>query len=121
MMRSHLSHQSWEQGALPHYHFATNLIFDVDTLCRPYLLIPKLPRFPDANWTKMQMNQASNGKIEHTFTWDPLGGIDSLWHPRRVNVLSHARVKEVEFEGHRALPRWLFSNMQSPTMREKHN
>ncbi|KAI5865423.1 hypothetical protein GGS23DRAFT_559185 [Durotheca rogersii] len=106
---------------------APSPIFDLDTLCRPYLLIPKLPPFPNSNWTKMRMYQASNGKTEHTLSWDPLSGIDSLWHPRQVNVLSpkrtashKSRVKEVEFEGHSALSKlaifeWWIPQLQHET------
>lgn len=85
-------------------------IFDLDKLCRPYLLIPKLPPLPNSDWTKMRMLQASNDKFEHIVSWDPPRGIDSLWHPRQVNVLSlkriashKPRVKEVEYEGQRML------------------
>ncbi|OBR02545.1 hypothetical protein CH63R_13771 [Colletotrichum higginsianum IMI 349063] len=81
-------------------------VLDIDTLCRPYLLIPKLPPFPDGNWTKMRISQAANGETEHVLSWDPLDGIHSLWHPRQVDVLSlkrtadhKARVKEVQFDG----------------------
>ncbi|KAI0002677.1 hypothetical protein F4779DRAFT_603193 [Xylariaceae sp. FL0662B] len=81
-------------------------IFDESTLCRPYLLIPKLPPFPNADWTKMQLFRGSGGEIESTISCEPLDQIQSSWHPRHIDVLSlqriashNARVKDVRFEG----------------------
>ncbi|KFA77251.1 hypothetical protein S40288_01344 [Stachybotrys chartarum IBT 40288] len=102
-------------------------ILDLDTLCRPHLLIPKLPPFPNSNWITMRMYQGSDGKVEHSFSWTPLRSINSLWHPRQLDVLSlkriashKTRVKEVEFEGQRALSKvaifeWWIPQLQRET------
>ncbi|KAM0430869.1 hypothetical protein ACHAPT_005501 [Fusarium lateritium] len=80
-------------------------IFDEDTLCRPYLLIPKLPPFPDADWTHMQICQSSDGKVHSSISYVPLARIQSCWHPKKIDILSlprlsshNSRVKEVKFE-----------------------
>lgn len=102
-------------------------ILDIDTLCRPHLLIPKLPAFPNANWTTMRMYQGLEGKVGHSLSWAALRSIDSLWHPRQLDVLSlrriashKPRVKEVEFEGQRTLSKvaifeWWIPQLQSET------
>lgn len=88
-------------------------VFDEFTLCRPYLLIPKLPPFPNADWTKIRVFQSPGGEIKSDISYEPLSQIQSSWHPRHIDVLSlkrisshNARVKEVEFEG-----RTVFSKM----------
>ncbi|RMJ03459.1 hypothetical protein BHE90_004894 [Fusarium euwallaceae] len=75
----------------------------------------------------MGMYQGSDGKVEHSLSWTPLRSIDSLWHPRQLDVLSlkriashKARVKEVEFEGQRALSKvaifeWWIPQLQRET------
>ncbi|KAF4997520.1 hypothetical protein FDECE_12050 [Fusarium decemcellulare] len=58
----------------------------------------------------MHICKTPNGKIEHVVSSEPLPGIESLWHPRRIDVMSltriarhKARTTEVEFEDHRVL------------------
>ncbi|KAI1771101.1 hypothetical protein F4818DRAFT_221715 [Hypoxylon cercidicola] len=81
-------------------------VFDELTLCRPYLLIPKLPPFPSADWTKMELSRSAGGEVKSTISYAPLSQIQSSWHPRHIEVLSlkrisshNARVKEVELDG----------------------
>ncbi|KAF4466027.1 hypothetical protein FALBO_7125 [Fusarium albosuccineum] len=76
----------------------------------PYLLLPKLPPFPNSDWTMMYICKTPNGKIEHIVSSEPLPGLEPLWHPRRIDIMSlkgiashKPRVEEVEFEGHTAL------------------
>ncbi|KAI7266472.1 hypothetical protein KC345_g8180 [Hortaea werneckii] len=74
-------------------------------MCRPYLLIPRLPELPATNWTRMGISPSQSSKYDVTVSNDPLPEIDALWHPRRVDILSlsfqirhKSRVHEVPFE-----------------------
>lgn len=90
--------------------YPDNPIFDDDTMCRPYLLIPKLPPFPNSDWTKMQILRGSDNDIQSIISCEPLDEVDSSWHLRHIDVLSlkrislyNDRVHEVDFEGRRAI------------------
>lgn len=81
-------------------------LFDIDTLCQPRLLLPKLPTFPDGDWTEMTLTMGPNGQITSRVSYEPLDEISPCWHPRRIDVLSvrrtaryNARTSLVEFEG----------------------
>lgn len=81
-------------------------VFDLDTLCRPYLLLPKLPPFPKGDWTEMILTKDPNGQIVSRVSHEPLDEISPCWHPRRIDVLSvrrtaryNPRTSLVEFEG----------------------
>ncbi|KAI1366226.1 hypothetical protein F5Y08DRAFT_301605 [Xylaria arbuscula] len=85
-------------------------VFDEDTLCQPCLLVPKLPPFPDGDWTKMQLYKGAGGDIESTISYEALDQIQSTWHSRYIDVLElrrlasyNARVEQVAFEGVTAL------------------
>ena len=59
-----------------HYLTIPTSVFDDDTMCRPYLLIPQLPDFPDYEWTKMQVSRESgNMGLKTTLSSEPLPGI----------------------------------------------
>jgi hypothetical protein len=84
--------------------------FDEDTLCRPYLLIPKLPPFPDSDWTRMQLVWGPGNTIKSTISYESLDQVASSWHTRHIDVLSLKRissyracVQEVAFEGRTAI------------------
>lgn len=90
--------------------YPDNPIFDDDTMCRPYLLIPKLPPFPNSDWTKMQIFRGSDNDIQSITSCEPLNEVESSWHIRHIDVLSlkrislyNGRVHEVDFEGRRAI------------------
>ena len=103
-------------------------IFDEDTLCRPYLLVPNLPPFPNGDWTKMQLRKDAGGDIESTISYDPLDQIQSTWHSRSIDVLElqrlasyNERVDLVEFEGRTALSKvaifeWWIPQIEHETM-----
>lgn len=81
-------------------------LFDLDTLCRPHLLLPKLPKFPDGDWTEMILTMGLNGQLISRVSHEPLDEISPCWHPRRIDVLSvkrapryNVRTSLVEFEG----------------------
>lgn len=89
-------------------------VYDEDTMCRPYLLIPSLPDFPDATWTKMHIFREIAGDpsspISRTISWEAPPAIESTWHPEYIDVLSLRRTKrygpnvhEVVFSGRPAI------------------
>jgi len=101
MMASTVSEQGTE-----YIIFIFLQVFDDDTICRPYLLIPKLPAFPATNWTTMRISRAANGGLEHAISFEELSKIDIVWHSRSIDVHSLKRMKmyrsavhEVLFEG----------------------
>ncbi|KAM5372148.1 hypothetical protein ACJZ2D_007681 [Fusarium nematophilum] len=58
----------------------------------------------------MHLRRTSDGDLESSLSYDPLDGVNALWHPRQIDILSlkrlasyKGRVKEVEFEGKTAL------------------
>ncbi|KAG5752783.1 hypothetical protein H9Q70_004591 [Fusarium xylarioides] len=62
--------------------------FDDDTMCRPYLLIPKLLDLPDSPWTTMTISQDENGSLTSVISMDPLPEIRTAWHEQHVDVLT---------------------------------
>ncbi|KAK1764892.1 alpha-galactosidase A [Phialemonium atrogriseum] len=93
-------------GQRVHYLKIFSGVFDDDTMCRPYLLIPMLPNLPDLPWTTMIISRDEDGYLTSTISTDPLPGIRATWHERRVDVLSLERtrrlrsgVHEVQYDG----------------------
>lgn len=94
-----------------HYLTIPSNVFDDSTMCRPYLLIPQLPDFPDHEWTKMHITRDhETQKLTTTLSSEPLPGIHHLWHPTFVDVLSltpirryQQRVREVLYSGKPAI------------------
>ncbi|CVL04870.1 uncharacterized protein FMAN_12914 [Fusarium mangiferae] len=102
-------------------------VFDKDTLCRPYLLVPELPPFPDADWTKMRLSLGPDGSVQSDISFEPLDEVQSTWHPRHIDVLSLKRIKyhkkrvtEVEYQGKTAISKiavlqWLIPQLEHET------
>lgn len=64
-------------------------VFDEDTMCRPHLLIPKLPALPNDGWTRIKIVRPSvDAPLEVIATNHPLPEVETVWHPKRVDVLS---------------------------------
>jgi hypothetical protein len=82
-------------------------VFDEATMCRPYLLIPKLPKLPDEDWTRMHISKSStNGSPEALnvqVTNEPLPSVDTTFHNQRIDVLSLARIKRYRSNVHEVL------------------
>lgn len=90
-------------------------VYDEDTMSRPYLLIPSLPDFPNAAWTKMHIFREAttnnpSSSISSTISWEVPPAIESTWHPEYIDVLSLRRTKrygpnvhEVVFNGRPAI------------------
>ncbi|WPH02137.1 Hypothetical protein R9X50_00499200 [Acrodontium crateriforme] len=69
-------------------------VFDEDTMCRPYLLIPKLPKFPQDGWTRIKIARPSlSAPLEITATNNPLPEIETVWHQQQIDVLSLKQTK----------------------------
>ncbi|KAF4946741.1 hypothetical protein FGADI_10945 [Fusarium gaditjirri] len=108
-------------------HASPNRIFDEDTLCRPYLLVPELPPFPDADWTKMRLSLGPDDSVQSDISFEPLDEVESTWHPRHIDVLSLKRIKyhkqrvrEVEYQGKTAIKKiavlqWLVPQLEHET------
>ncbi|KAJ0139059.1 hypothetical protein HZ326_17989 [Fusarium oxysporum f. sp. albedinis] len=104
-----------------------NRIFDEDKLCRPYLLVPELPPFPDADWTKMRLSLGPDGSVQSDISFEPLDKVESTWHPRHIDVLSLKRIKyhkqrvrEVEYQDKTAISKiavlqWLVPQLEHET------
>lgn len=85
-------------GDRVHYLTIDTRVFDRDTLCRPYLLIPKLPNFPDSAWTKMHITRSSegDGALVLNTTHEPMEEISFIWHEQRIDVLSLPFIKRLK-------------------------
>ncbi|KAM5441178.1 hypothetical protein MferCBS31731_003605 [Microsporum ferrugineum] len=102
-------------------------VFDEDTMCRPYLLIPKLPIFPNTPWTKMDITRAADGTPLPIISNTELRGVDLIWHPDKIQVLSlkqtrryRHNVHEVMFKGVPAITKivrweWELARMENET------
>ncbi|KAB5559954.1 alpha-galactosidase A [Coniochaeta sp. 2T2.1] len=85
-------------GSRVHYLTIPVGIFDEDTMCRPYLLIPKLPDLlpSDSAWITMIISRdEDSGLLTSTTSTDPLPEIRTAWHEQRVNVLSLERTRRL--------------------------
>lgn len=97
-------------GRRVHYLVISSGVFDDDTMCRPYLLIPRLPDLPDSPWTTMTISRGEDGSLTSTISTDPLPEIQTTWHELRVDVLDLERTKrfrsgvhEVQYYGSPAI------------------
>lgn len=90
-------------GQRVHYLTVSTDMFDEDTLCRPYLLIPKLPGIPDGPWTTMVISRDNTGSLETTISTDALPGVQTTWHAQRVDVLSLKKTKRFRSGVHEVL------------------
>lgn len=87
-----------------HYLTIPTHVFDDDTMCRPHLLIPQLPDFPDSDWTRMQIDRSKNsGQLEATISNDALPKVERTWHARYVDVLSLAQTNRFRSAVHEVL------------------
>lgn len=76
-------------------HIATD-VFEEDTMCRPYLLIPALPDLPDSPWTTATIELGADGSPSvSAISSDPLPEIQTVWHERRIDVLSLKRTRRL--------------------------
>ncbi|KAF5963814.1 alpha-galactosidase A [Fusarium bulbicola] len=68
-------------------------VFDEDTMCRPYLLIPRLPCLSDISGSKIALSRNRDGSLAVTASDDPLQEVTFTWHEKRIDVLSLPRTK----------------------------
>ena len=79
-----------------HYVTISTDVFDEDTMCRPYLLIPKLRELPEQNhvWTRMHVSKNATGSLKISTTTDALPAIrNPLVGIELVDVFSLKAVK----------------------------
>ncbi|KAF2665180.1 alpha-galactosidase A [Microthyrium microscopicum] len=86
-------------GNRVHYVTIFAGVFDETIMCRPFLLVPVLPDFPDDQWTTMEIRPQKDGTVETTISSEPLPTIedDIIWHANKVEILdlkaSRRRIK----------------------------
>ncbi|KAH6716144.1 alpha-galactosidase A [Leptodontidium sp. MPI-SDFR-AT-0119] len=80
-------------GQRVHYVTIATDVFDEDAMCRPHLLIPQLPDFPDKNWTIMEVSRKSDGSLTFDLSFEALPAVKTIWHPKTIDVLSLEKVK----------------------------
>ena len=69
-------------------------VFDEDTMCRPHLLIPKLPELPKDGWTRIEIvRPCVDAPLQIIATVHPLPEVETVWHPKRIDVLSLEQTK----------------------------
>lgn len=101
--------------------------FDDTTMCRPYLLVPRLPELPPGEWTWMRIRREHDGTVKHEITWDPMPSIVNTWHHKYVDVLGlkpqkfyRSSVQEVIWEDRPAVAKiccfeWYMPQMATET------
>lgn len=79
-----------------------------DVLCFPPLLIDNLPHFPHGDWITMTVGRDESGSLTRSLSFRLLDAVTTVWHPRRVEILTLSRVQrfnrrtyEVEWEGNK--------------------
>ncbi|KAI0114040.1 alpha-galactosidase A [Nemania sp. FL0031] len=70
-------------------------VFDMDTMCRPYLLLPRLPSLPEMPSRKIELARNEDGSLAVTPCHDPLQEITFTWHEKRIDVLSLPQIKRL--------------------------
>lgn len=80
-------------GQKVHYLTISTDVFDDDTMCRPYLLIPKLSGLlPGGAWNSMTISRnKKDGSLMCTPCTEPLRQIETTWHDQYIDVLSLKR------------------------------
>ena len=99
-------------------------VFDEDTMCRPYLMIPQLPTFPEDAWTRMEITRPSaDAPLQVTTSNDPLPEVETAWHHQKIDVLSleqtrdyRSDVHEVIYNGLPAISKIAAFDWQVPSM-----
>lgn len=110
-------------GQRVYYLTISTNVFDEDTMCRPYLLIPQLPSLSDTTWTKIAITRNEDGSLAVTPSHDPLKEITFTWHEKRIDVLSLPRINrlrsgvfETLYEGRPAVAKIACFDWQIPRL-----
>ncbi|KAI1184140.1 alpha-galactosidase A [Nemania serpens] len=98
-------------------------VFDEDTMCRPYLLLPQLPSLSDMPSRKIKLARNEDGSLAVTACYDLLQEIEFTWHEKRIDVLSLPRIKrlrsgvfETLYEGRAAVAKIACFEWQIPSL-----
>lgn len=92
-----------QAGNRIHYLTINCDVYDESTMSRPYLLIPRLPEFPDTGWTAMHVSRGLYGSPVSTISYESLPSIESTWHPEYIDILSLHRTKRYTANFHQVL------------------
>ncbi|KAI0190382.1 alpha-galactosidase A [Xylaria flabelliformis] len=110
-------------GQQVYYLTISTDVFDEDTMCRPYLLLPQLPSLSDMPSRKIKLSRNQDGSLAVTAYHDPLQEITFIWHEKRIDVLSLPRIKrlrsgvfETLYEGRAAVAKIACFEWQIPSL-----
>lgn len=110
-------------GQQVYYLTISTDVFDEDTMCRPYLLLPQLPSLLDMPSKKIKLTRNENGSLTLTAYHDPLQEITFIWHEKRIDVLSLPLIKrfrsgvfETLYEGRAAVAKIACFEWQIPSL-----
>ncbi|KAH8599764.1 hypothetical protein B0O99DRAFT_730087 [Bisporella sp. PMI_857] len=80
-------------GQRIHYVRVATDVFDEDTMCQPWLLIPQLPDFPYKGWTRMEASRESDGSLIPKLLFEALPAAETIWHPKSIDAVSLEKVR----------------------------
>ncbi|KAI1312069.1 alpha-galactosidase A [Xylaria venustula] len=110
-------------GQQVYYLTISTDVFDEDTMCRPYLLLPQLPSLSDMPSRKIRLARNEDGSLAMTADNAPLREITFTWHDKRIDVLSLPRIKrlsasvfETLYEGRSAVAKIARFEWQIPSL-----
>lgn len=68
---------------------------DPDDYCLPLYRLTSV-RFDDESWTKARISRnEQSGKLDVDYSNEELPGIETIWHPKQIDVLSLPRIKKL--------------------------
>ncbi|KAI1178672.1 alpha-galactosidase A [Nemania sp. FL0916] len=110
-------------GQQVYYLTISTDVFDEDTMCRPYLLLPQLPSLSDMPSRKIKLIRNEDGSLALAPYHDPLQEITFIWHEKRIDVLSLPRIKRLKpgvfetlYEGRAAVAKIACFEWQIPSL-----
>ncbi|KAF2964766.1 hypothetical protein GQX73_g8802 [Xylaria multiplex] len=110
-------------GQHVYYLIISTDVFDENTMCRPYLLLPQLPNLSDMPSRKIKLTRNEDGSLAVFAYHEPLQEITFTWHEKRIDVLSLPRIKrlrsgvfETLYEGRAAVAKIARFEWQIPSL-----
>ncbi|KAI0388419.1 alpha-galactosidase A [Xylariaceae sp. FL0594] len=110
-------------GQQVYYLTISTDVFDEDTMCRPYLLLPQLPSLSDMSSRKIKLDRNEDSSLAITACHDPLQEVTFIWHEKRIDVLSLPHIKrlrsgvfETLYEGRAAVAKIACFEWQIPSL-----
>ncbi|KAF5020441.1 hypothetical protein F66182_7520 [Fusarium sp. NRRL 66182] len=84
-----------EEGQRVYYLTICSDVFDQETMCRPYLLIPQLSCWSDISGSKIALSRNGDGSLAVTASDDLLQEVTFTWHEKRIDVLPIPKTKRL--------------------------